>query len=73
LIRRTPETILAITMREGVKIYISHPTQLTREKVEVALTEYNALTDAEKTGGRILLFESSGQIYPNYSAVDEFA
>lgn len=73
LIRRTPETILAITMREGVKIYISNPTQLTREKVEVALTEYNALTDAEKTGGRILLFESSGQIYPNYSAVDEFA
>ena len=73
LIRRTPETVLVVTMREGVKIYLSNPAQLTEEKVAAALTEYIDLTDAEKTAGRILLFENAGQIYSDYSSVDEFA
>ena len=72
LIRRSPEMVLAITMREGVKVYISNPEQLMQEKVTVALTKYFALTDAEKTGGRLLLVEDSGQIYADYSSVDEF-
>ena len=37
------------------------------------VSEYNALSDAEKTGGRILLFENLGEIYADYSSVDEFA
>ena len=73
LIRRTPEMVLSVTMREGVKIYISNPSDLTKEKVEVALTKYASLSDAEKTGGRILLFENAGEIYADYSSVDEFA
>ena len=72
LIRRTPEMVLAFTMREGVTLYIINPGQLTKEKVEVALTEYFALSDAEKMCGRILLFENSGQIYSDYSFIDEF-
>ncbi|MBO5736382.1 MAG: hypothetical protein J6S04_01110 [Clostridia bacterium] len=73
LIRRSPEMVLTVTMREGVKLYISNPGELVKEKVEVALSEYSALSDAEKTGGRILLFENAGKIYADYSAVDEFA
>ena len=72
LIRQTPEMIVAFTMREGVTLYISNPGQFTEEKVEAALTEYFALSDAEKMCGRILLFENSGQIYSDYSSVDEF-
>ena len=72
LIRRTPEMVLAFTMREGVTLYISNPAQLTKEKVEVALTKYFDLSDAEKMCGRILFFENSGQIYSDYSSIDEF-
>ena len=69
---RTPEMVLVVTMREGVKIYFSNPTQLIKEKVEAALSEYDGLTDAEKTTGRILVVENSGEIYPDYSSMDEF-
>jgi hypothetical protein len=72
LIRRNPEVVLAVEMREGVKIYISAPEQFTKEKAVTALTNYTALTDNEKMGGRILLFENSGEIYADYSSVDEF-
>lgn len=72
LIRRSPEMVLVVTMREGVKLYISNPNDLLKEKVEVALAKYTALSDAEKTGGRILLFENLGEIYADYSTVDEF-
>ena len=72
LIRRSPEMVLVITMREGVKVYISNPEQFMQEKAQVALDKYFALSDAEKTGGRILLVEDAGQIYSDYSSVDEF-
>ena len=72
LIRRSPEVVLAVEMREGVKIYISAPEQFTKEKATTALTKYTSLSDNEKLGGRILLFENSGEIYADYSSVDEF-
>ena len=72
LIRRSPKVVLSVTMREGVKVYINNPEQLTKEKTEEALTKYLALSDAEKMCGRILLFENSGQIYSDYSPIDEF-
>ena len=72
LIRRSPEVVVSVTMREGVKVYISNPEQLTKEKTEEALTKYLALSDTEKTCGRILLFENAGQIYSDYSSIDEF-
>ena len=72
LIRRSPEVILAVTMREGVRIYISNPSALTKEKTAVALGKYFTLTAEEKTTGRILLFENSGKIFSDYASVDEF-
>lgn len=73
LIRRMPETIFAISTREGVKIYLNNPNVLTAEKVTAALNKYLSLSDEQKLTGRILLFENSGEIFSNYSAVDEFA
>jgi hypothetical protein len=73
VLRRTPETIFKITMREGVNVYIGTPEAYTEEKVQKAVNEYLSLTYEEKLSGRIILFENSGQIYASYSAVDEFA
>lgn len=72
VLRRSPETIFKITMREGVKVYISAPEAYAEEKVQKAVNEYLSLTYEEKLSGRIILFENSGQIYASYSAVDEF-
>ena len=72
VIRRSPEVVLAITMREGVKIYISTPNALTKEKTEAAIASYFNLTAEQKTTGRILLFENSGEIFSDYASVDEF-
>ena len=72
LIRREPEIVLSVTMREGVRIYLINPGAQTAEKVACALTKYFALSDAEKMSGRILLIENSGEIYADYSKMDDF-
>ena len=72
LLRKEPETVLSVTMREGVRIYMINPGAQTAEKVACALTKYFALSDAEKMSGRILLIENSGEIYADYSKVDDF-
>ena len=72
LLRKEPEIVLAVTMCEGVRIYLVNPNEQTVEKVACALTKYSGLSDAEKMSGRILLIENSGEIYADYSKVDDF-
>lgn len=72
LMHRTPETVLVVTMREGVKIYLVNTADQTEKKIEVALTKYFALSDEEKMCGRILLIESSEGFYADYSKVADF-
>lgn len=72
LMHRTPETVLAVTMREGVKIYLVNSAERTAKKIEVALAKYFSLSDEEKMCGRILLIESSEGFYADYSKVTDF-
>lgn len=68
---RGPEPIFAITMREGVKLYIGTPDVATKEKVEKALGAYMGLTNEQKTSGRIAVSNKNGEILCSYSANDE--
>lgn len=72
LMHRTPETVLAVTMREGVKIYLVNTADQVEGKIDVALAKYFALSDEEKMCGRILLIESSEGFYADYSKVADF-
>lgn len=72
LVNRTPEMIVCLTMREGVKIYLGNVASLTAEKVEKAVDEYMLLSDEERWTGRLLVSEKDGQIVASYSKVDEF-
>lgn len=73
VVRSSPEVILRVVTREGVKLYFSSPDKLTAEKVAEAVQCYTGLSDEEKLMGRILLVENHGEIFSSYSAVDEFA
>lgn len=68
---RGPEPIFAVTMREGVKLYIGAPDVRTQEKVEKALAAYMGLSNEQKTSGRIAVSDKNGEILCSYSANDE--
>lgn len=68
---RGPEPIIAVTMREGVRLYIGAPTVETKLKVEKALGAYMSLTNEQKTSGRIAVSDKNGEILCSYSANDE--
>lgn len=58
-----PVTMLCFTMREGVKIYISQPETLTKEKAQAAVEKYFSLSVTERTKGAITLLETATAIY----------
>jgi len=72
VIRREPELLFKVTMREGVVIYFNAPADYTDEKVTEAVGVYQALQQDEKLTGRIYILEKSGEILSQYSPVDEF-
>ncbi len=72
LINGTPETIVCLSMREGVKVYVGNVSQATDEKVKKAIDEYLALSDGQKLTGRLLVSEAEGQLVVSYSETDEF-
>ncbi len=70
---RTPETVYAVTMREGVRIYVNNPTVLTKKKAQVAIEKYVGLTDRERMEGRILVVDAKGEVSATYDGTDNFA
>ena len=71
VLRRSPEWLFKVTMREGVSIYFHEPAVLTEEKVLEAVHVYQALKDVEKLTGRIYISENQGTILSQYSPIDE--
>lgn len=72
VMRRTPELLFKVTMREGVAIYFHAPTTLTEEKVAEAVLVYQSLKQEEKLTGRIYISEKEGRVLSQYSPIDEF-
>ena len=72
VIRREPDLLFKVTMREGVVIYFNTPADFTEEKVTEAVRVYQSLQQDEKLTGRIYILENAGQILSQYSPVDEF-
>ena len=72
VLSRSPEIFYAITMREGVKIYIEAPAEETDEKVEKALNAYMALSNEQRMTGRLTVRLANGEVLLNYSPIDEF-
>ena len=58
-----PATIIRLSMREGVKLYINAPQTLTKEKAQAAVEKYLSLSVLERTHGAITLMESATAIY----------
>lgn len=62
----TSETLFCLHMREGVKIYIDNPAQLTIEKTEKALNEYMVLSYEQKLRGTVIVSERDNVIVAEY-------
>ena len=72
VLTRTPETFYAVTMREGVRIYIQDPDKGTEVKAEKVLDAYMALSNEERMTGRLTVREADGEVLVSYSPKDEF-
>ncbi len=72
VLTREPETFYAITMREGLKIYINDPAVMTEQKAEKAMDAYMALSNEERMTGRLTVREANDEILVSYSPKDEF-
>ena len=72
VMRRNPEVLFKVTMREGVVIYFNTPAEYTEEKVSEAIRVYQSLKQEEKLTGRIYILANNGEILSQYSPVDEF-
>ena len=66
------ETIVKITMREGVKIYVGNIENLTVEKAEKATEVYLGLSDEQRLTGRIAVSDEKGKLIVGYAQKDEF-
>ncbi len=65
---RSPELILCLTMKEGVKIYVSMPNVSTLEKAQKAVNEYMLLSNAQKLTGKLVVLDGEEEIIAVYSA-----
>lgn len=66
------ESIIRITMREGVKLYIGNLSVLTEEKANAAFNKYLSLSDEERLTGRIAVSDRAGEVIISYAEKDEF-
>ncbi len=64
---RTPQTYYAITMREGVRIYVENPSSQTEEKVLAGMEKYASLSETEKMTGSIFVFDDVSNTPPQYN------
>jgi len=68
VIRRSPETIVRIQMREGVELCIVNPQEQAQEKAEKAINKYLSLTDAQRLGGCVIVSSGVNGIVADYTA-----
>ena len=66
------ESIIRITMREGVKLYIGNLSVLTEEKANAAFNKYLSLSDEERLTGCIAVSDRAGEVIISYAEKDEF-
>lgn len=68
-----PEEIyFCLTMREGVRVYVHNPANLTEKKAEGFVSCYLALEDTERLGGRIEVTDDAKNpegVIATYSAI----
>ena len=64
------ETILLITFREGIKMYIANPLFMPQEKAETAFGKYLSLSAEERLTGRIAVFDKNGELTIDVSKED---
>ena len=66
LLRRSPETILCLTTREGVLLYLLNPQTMTEEKAQKAIDKYLSLSDEQRLMGCVVAFEDESGIGCEY-------
>ena len=72
VLSKTPEAFYKVTMREGVKIYVSDPAVMTEEKAQEAMDAYMALSNEQRMTGRITVRSADNEVLVAYSPEDEF-
>ena len=66
------EALFRITMREGVRIYISNPSSMMEEKSQAAYEKYVSLSAEQRMSGRISIVEMNGELIVSYAQKDVF-
>lgn len=66
------ETIVCLTMAEGVKIYVGNIAVMTQDKAEQAIQMYLSLDDQERMTGRIAVSDNNEKLVIGYAKDDEF-
>ncbi len=59
-----------ISMREGVRIYVGTPGEMTAEKAKAAVEKYLSLTDAQRMKGKIMIGAKDGNLIVSYDEKD---
>ena len=68
VIRRSPETIVRLQMREGVEICVVNPQEQAEKKAEMAINKYLSLTDAQRLGGCVIVSSGANDVVVDYTA-----
>ena len=55
-----------LTAREGVKIYVGSPMDLTKEKADAAVEKYLDLSDNDRRKGSIAVVDKGGNVIASY-------
>ena len=68
VLRRSPETIIRIQMREGVELCIVNPQEQAEKKAEMAINKYLSLTDSQRLGGCVIVSSGVNDVVVDYTA-----
>ncbi len=70
VVTSAPEPLYRITAREGVKLYVDKPSELTAEKAKSAVNAYLSLSDEQRMVGCISVYGIDGVATSSYSPTD---
>lgn len=68
VVRRSPETIIRLQMREGVELCIVNPQENGEAKAELIINKYLSLTDAQRLDGCVIVSGGVNGIVVDYTA-----
>ena len=69
---KAEDTVLKVTMKEGIKLYIRNPFVLLSEKTSSVIEKYFSLTPEQRLTGRIAVSDQEGSLILGYASEDEF-